>query len=188
MRKSAPSWRPWPPRGRLSKSSQAQRKPCAAKPIVFKHPPQPSWTPAEPAETGPRHSISRPRRPSLWPGVVLTVAKHGNRSVSSQCGSADLLEKLGVKLDTAPEIVEEAVQEIGIGFLFAPLYHSAMRFAAKARMEVGLRSIFNMLGPAYQPGRRQLPAAGCLRPGVDRDVCSSTTIAGRPPCLCGSRS
>jgi anthranilate phosphoribosyltransferase len=69
----------------------------------------------------------------------VTVAKHGNRSVSSQCGSADLLEALGVKLDTAPEIVEEAVQDIGIGFLFAPLYHGAMRFAAKARKEVGLR-------------------------------------------------
>ena len=94
-------------------------------------------------------------------GCGLTVAKHGNRSVSSQCGSADLLEKLGVKLDTAPEIVEEAVQEIGIGFLFAPLYHGAMRYAAKARMEVGLRSIFNMLGPLTNPA-----AANCQLIGV----------------------
>ena len=69
-------------------------------------------------------------------GCGVTVAKHGNRSVSSQCGSADLLEVLGVKLDTDPEIVEEAVQEIGIGFLFAPLYHSAMRHAARARKEL----------------------------------------------------
>ena len=94
-------------------------------------------------------------------GCGVTVAKHGNRSISSQCGSADLLEALGVKLDTDPEIVEEAIQEIGIGFLFAPLYHSAMRFAANARKEVGLRSIFNMLGPLTNPA-----AANCQLLGV----------------------
>jgi anthranilate phosphoribosyltransferase len=91
----------------------------------------------------------------------VTVAKHGNRSVSSQCGSADLLEALGVKIDTAPEIVEEAVQDIGIGFLFAPMYHGAMKFAAKARKEVGLRSIFNMLGPLTNPA-----GANCQLLGV----------------------
>jgi anthranilate phosphoribosyltransferase len=94
-------------------------------------------------------------------GCGVTVAKHGNRSVSSQCGSADLLESLGVNLNTVPEIVEEAVQEIGIGFLFAPLYHSAMRYAANARKEVGLRSIFNMLGPLTNPA-----AANCQLLGV----------------------
>jgi len=94
-------------------------------------------------------------------GCGVTVAKHGNRSVSSQCGSADLLETLGVKLDTDPEIVEEAVQEIGIGFLFAPIYHGAMRYAATARKEIGLRSIFNMLGPLTNPA-----AANCQLLGV----------------------
>lgn len=94
-------------------------------------------------------------------GCGVTVAKHGNRSVSSRCGSADLLEAFGVNLNTDPEIVEEAVREIGIGFLFAPLYHSAMRFAAKARKEVGLRSIFNMLGPLTNPA-----GAGCQLLGV----------------------
>ncbi|GBC60528.1 anthranilate phosphoribosyltransferase [Desulfonema ishimotonii] len=94
-------------------------------------------------------------------GCGVTVAKHGNRSVSSKCGSADVLETLGVKLDTPPEIVEEAVQEIGIGFLFAPLYHSAMRFAAPARKAVGIRSIFNMLGPLTNPA-----GANCLLLGV----------------------
>ncbi|NNF98266.1 MAG: anthranilate phosphoribosyltransferase [Desulfobacteraceae bacterium] len=94
-------------------------------------------------------------------GCGVTVAKHGNRSVSSKCGSADVLEALGIKLDTDPEIVEEAVQQIGIGFLFAPLYHSAMRFAAKARKEVGIRSIFNMLGPLTNPA-----AANCQLVGV----------------------
>ncbi|RZB29881.1 MAG: anthranilate phosphoribosyltransferase [Desulfobacteraceae bacterium Eth-SRB1] len=94
-------------------------------------------------------------------GCGVTVAKHGNRAVSSKCGSADVLETLGVKLDTPPEVVEEAIQEIGIGFLFAPLYHSAMRFAARARKEIGLRSIFNMLGPLTNPA-----GANCLLLGV----------------------
>lgn len=94
-------------------------------------------------------------------GCGIPVAKHGNRSVSSQCGSADLLEALDVKIDTAPEIVEEAIMEIGIGFLFAPVYHGAMRFAARARKEVGLRSIFNMLGPLTNPA-----AANCQLLGV----------------------
>jgi anthranilate phosphoribosyltransferase len=84
-------------------------------------------------------------------GCGVVVAKHGNRSVSSQCGSADLLEALGVNLDLHPEIVEEAIHDIGIGFLFAPLYHGAMKYAANARKEVGIRSIFNMLGPLTNP-------------------------------------
>ncbi len=94
-------------------------------------------------------------------GAGVTVAKHGNRSVSSKCGSADVLETLGVKLDTPPEIVEEAIQEVGIGFMFAPLYHSAMKYAIKPRQELGVRSIFNMLGPLTNPA-----SAGCQLLGV----------------------
>ncbi len=94
-------------------------------------------------------------------GCGVTVAKHGNRSVSSECGSADVLEALGVKIDTHPEIVEEAINEIGIGFLFAPLYHGAMKYAAEARKEVGIRSIFNMLGPLTNPA-----GANCQLIGV----------------------
>ena len=94
-------------------------------------------------------------------GCGVTVAKHGNRSVSSQCGSADLLEALGVKIDVAPEIVEEALLETGIGFLFAPVYHAAMRHAARARRDLGLRSIFNMLGPLTNPA-----GANCQLLGV----------------------
>jgi anthranilate phosphoribosyltransferase len=111
-------------------------------------------------------------------GCGLTVAKHGNRSVSSQCGSADLLEKLGVKLNTAPEIVEEAVQEIGIGFLFAPLYHSAMRFAAKARMEVGLRSIFNMLGPLTNPAAANCQLLGVYAPELTEMFAQALRLLG----------
>ncbi len=94
-------------------------------------------------------------------GCGVTVAKHGNRSVSSKCGSADVLEALGVNIDTDPEIVEEAVNEIGIGFLFAPRFHGAMKYAAKARKDVGIRSIFNMLGPLTNPA-----AASCQLLGV----------------------
>ncbi|MFO7709451.1 MAG: anthranilate phosphoribosyltransferase [Desulfobacterales bacterium] len=94
-------------------------------------------------------------------GCGVTVAKHGNRSVSSRCGSADVVEALGVDLDVAPEVVEEALGEVGIGFLFAPLFHGAMRHAAAARREVGIRSIFNMLGPLTNPA-----AATCQLLGV----------------------
>ena len=97
-------------------------------------------------------------------GCGVTVAKHGNRSVSSQCGSADLLEALGIKLDVDPEIIEEAIGQIGIGFLFAPLYHSAMRFAAKARQEIGVRSIFNMLGPLTNPAGANCQLLGVYAP------------------------
>ncbi|MBU1171468.1 MAG: anthranilate phosphoribosyltransferase [Proteobacteria bacterium] len=94
-------------------------------------------------------------------GCDVTVAKHGNRSVSSKCGSADVLEGLGVNLNVDPEVVEEAIAQVGIGFLFAPKYHGAMRFAAKARVETGIRSIFNMLGPLSNPA-----AANCQLLGV----------------------
>jgi anthranilate phosphoribosyltransferase len=97
-------------------------------------------------------------------GCGLTVAKHGNRSVSSKCGSADVLEALGVKLDTDPEVVEEAVQSIGIGFLFAPLYHSAMKYAAGPRRELGVRSIFNMLGPLTNPAGANCQLLGVYAP------------------------
>ncbi|MBU1194641.1 MAG: anthranilate phosphoribosyltransferase [Proteobacteria bacterium] len=94
-------------------------------------------------------------------GAGVTVAKHGNRSISSKCGSADVLEALGVNLNVDPEIVEEAINEIGIGFMFAPMYHGSMKYAGKARMECGIRSIFNMLGPLTNPA-----AASCQLLGV----------------------
>jgi anthranilate phosphoribosyltransferase len=97
-------------------------------------------------------------------GCGVTVAKHGNRSVSSKCGSADLLEVLGVNLQVGPEVVEEAVREIGIGFLFAPLFHGAMRHAANARKELGIRSIFNMLGPLTNPAGANCQLVGVYAP------------------------
>ena len=79
------------------------------------------------------------------------VAKHGNRSVSSSCGSADLLEAAGVRLGLAPQQVADCVDKVGIGFMFAPAHHSAMRHAIGPRKELGVRTIFNILGPMTNP-------------------------------------
>ncbi|WP_130797346.1 anthranilate phosphoribosyltransferase [Streptomyces otsuchiensis] len=81
------------------------------------------------------------------------VAKHGNRGVSSGCGSADILEELGVVVGLPPDAARRCVQEVGIGFLFAPLYHPAFRHAAQARREMGARTVFNLLGPLTNPAR-----------------------------------
>ena len=97
-------------------------------------------------------------------GAGVTVAKHGNRSISSQCGSADVLETLGLNLDLDPEIVEEAVNDIGIGFMFAPRFHGSMRHAAQARKDCGIRSIFNMLGPLTNPAAASCQVLGVFAP------------------------
>ena len=89
-----------------------------------------------------------------------------------------MLETLGIKLDTDPEVVEEAVREIGIGFLFAPLYHSAMRYAAKARTEVGLRSIFNMLGPLTNPAGANCQLLGVFAPQLTEMFAEALRLLG----------
>jgi len=91
------------------------------------------------------------------------VAKHGNRSVSSACGSADVLEKLGVNLDVTPEQVEHCINEIGIGFLFAPALHGAMKYAIGPRREIGIRTIFNILGPLTNPAKADCQVMGVYR-------------------------
>jgi len=90
----------------------------------------------------------------------IPVAKHGNRSVSSKCGSADVLEALGVKIDLPVERSEQILREIGICFLFAPIYHSSMRYAAPVRKELGVRTIFNILGPLASPANASLQLLG----------------------------
>ncbi len=84
-------------------------------------------------------------------GAGITVAKHGNRAVSSRSGSADVLKACGVNVDAPPEIVARCVDEIGIGFLFAPLYHSSLKTVAEARKKIGTKTIFNILGPLLNP-------------------------------------
>jgi anthranilate phosphoribosyltransferase len=84
-------------------------------------------------------------------GAGVNIAKHGNRSVSSQSGSADVLAALGVKVDAPKERVEQCIDRIGIGFLFAPLLHEAMKYAVQPRRDIGIRTIFNLLGPLTNP-------------------------------------
>jgi len=91
------------------------------------------------------------------------VAKHGNRSVSSACGSADVLEALGVNLDVTPEKVEECINSIGVGFLFAPALHGAMKYAIGPRKEIGIRTIFNILGPLTNPAKADCQVMGVYR-------------------------
>lgn len=94
------------------------------------------------------------------------VAKHGNRSVSSQAGSADVMEALGVKIDLPPEKVERCLFEIGFGFLFAPLFHPAMKYAIGPRREVGIRTIFNILGPITNPAGAKRQILGVFSDGL----------------------
>ncbi|MCP8320891.1 MAG: anthranilate phosphoribosyltransferase [archaeon] len=84
-------------------------------------------------------------------GAGVVVAKHGNRSFTSKCGSADVLEKLGYDLNIEPSIVEKSIEQIGIGFMFAPRFHPAMKYALEPRREMGIRTVFNILGPITNP-------------------------------------
>ncbi|MCW3998796.1 MAG: anthranilate phosphoribosyltransferase [Candidatus Bathyarchaeota archaeon] len=84
-------------------------------------------------------------------GAGVAVAKHGNRSVTSCSGSADVLEQLGFNLSQSPETIEAAIEEVGVGFMFAPAFHPAMKHVAPVRREIGIRTVFNMLGPLTNP-------------------------------------
>ena len=111
-------------------------------------------------------------------GAGVTVAKHGNRSISSKCGSADVLEELGVNLSVDPEVVEEAVNEIGIGFMFAPLYHGSMKYAGKARQDCRIRSIFNMLGPLTNPAAASCQLLGVFSPQLTEMFAQALKLLG----------
>jgi anthranilate phosphoribosyltransferase len=93
-------------------------------------------------------------------GAGAVVAKHGNRAMTSRCGSADVLEALGAKIDLAPEGVAHCLREAGVGFMFAPAFHPAMRFAASPRREIGVRTVFNVLGPLTNPAGAQAQVLG----------------------------
>ena len=95
-------------------------------------------------------------------GAGVRVAKHGNRAMSSKCGSADLLEGLGVRIELDPHQVDRCIEQAGIGFMFAPAFHPAMRFVGPARREIGIRTVFNLLGPLTNPAgvRHQLVGVG----------------------------
>ena len=106
------------------------------------------------------------------------VAKHGNRAMSSACGSADVLEALGVQIELGPEAVAQCIEEVGMGFMFAQLYHPAMKFAAPLRREIGIRTIFNILGPLTNPARAGYRLFGVADPGIAKDIARALGALG----------
>jgi anthranilate phosphoribosyltransferase len=99
-------------------------------------------------------------------GAGVPIAKHGNRSVTSKCGSADVLEALDVKIDISPSEVEKIIEEVGIGFMFAPLFHGAMKHAIGPRREIGIRTVFNVLGPLTNPANAEAQLLGVFDEGL----------------------
>jgi anthranilate phosphoribosyltransferase len=106
------------------------------------------------------------------------VAKHGNRSVSSLCGSADVLEALDVKVTAAPALVERCLHDVGIAFFFAPTFHPAMRHAAQARRDLGVRTAFNLLGPLTNPARPRRQIVGVPRPELTELIARALLLLG----------
>jgi anthranilate phosphoribosyltransferase len=108
----------------------------------------------------------------------LRVAKHGNRSVSSQCGSADVFEALGVKVNAAPPVVERCLDQAGIGFFFAPTFHPSMKHAASARGAMRVRTAFNLLGPLTNPAGPKRQLVGVPRPEFTELLARSLQLLG----------
>jgi anthranilate phosphoribosyltransferase len=111
-------------------------------------------------------------------GAGVAVAKHGNRSVSSRCGSADVLETLGVRIELGPEEIARCIDEVGIGFLFAPRLHPAMKYAATPRREVGIRTIFNLLGPLTNPASASIQLLGVYDLGLTETMAEVLHLLG----------
>jgi anthranilate phosphoribosyltransferase len=99
-------------------------------------------------------------------GTGIPIAKHGNRSVTSKAGSADLMEALGIKIDLPPKDVERCIEKVGIGFMFAPVFHKAMKYAIGPRKEMGIRTVFNILGPLTNPANAQAQVLGVFDPDL----------------------
>jgi anthranilate phosphoribosyltransferase len=116
-------------------------------------------------------------------GCGVTVAKHGNRAASSCCGSADILEALGVKINLSKEKIERCLDEIGIAFLFAPNMHPAMKYATEARKEIGKRTIFNILGPLCNPAKATHQLIGVFSPELSPVMAQVAGNLGVKHCL-----
>ena len=111
-------------------------------------------------------------------GAGVPVCKHGARAASSKCGTADVLEALGVAIELSPEGVLRCVEEAGIGFCLAPKFHPAFRFAAPSRREIGIPTVFNLLGPMANPGRVRRQLIGVANPAVAERMLASLRIHG----------
>jgi len=112
-------------------------------------------------------------------GAGLRVAKHGNRAMTSRCGSADVLEALGARIDLTPQQVAECLERTGIGFMFAPAFHPAMKFAAGPRREIGVRTVFNILGPLTNPAGATAQVLGVAEPALAEKMAQ---VLGRLGC------
>jgi anthranilate phosphoribosyltransferase len=106
------------------------------------------------------------------------VAKHGNRSFTSKCGSADVLEQLGLNLNMDPDLIERAIEDIGIGFMFAPNFHSAMKNVASVRREIGVRTVFNILGPLTNPAGANAQLIGVYDDALLEPMCHAAQNLG----------
>jgi len=146
----------------IAGSARAMRE--AVVPIATKHPPEFVVDTCGTGGDG-KHTFNISTLAAfVAAGAGVVIAKHGNRSVSSQCGSADLLKELGVNIGATPEIVGRCLDEVGIGFLFAPTLHPAMKHAIGPRREIGVRSIFNILGPLTNPAGAKCQVLGVFSP------------------------
>jgi len=106
-------------------------------------------------------------------GAGLKVAKHGNRAISSHCGSADVLETLGIKIDLGADAVAQCLETVGIGFMFAPIFHPAMKYAAAPRHEIGIRTVFNILGPLTNPAKAEYQVLGVPNEELGEKIASA---------------
>ena len=111
-------------------------------------------------------------------GTGVQIAKHGNRSVSSNCGSADILEAAGIGVELPPGQVKESIEELGIGFMYAPLFHPAMRHVQPVRRKLGIRTIFNILGPLTNPANAEAQVIGVYSPDLVKKVAGALVEIG----------
>ena len=111
-------------------------------------------------------------------GAGLRIAKHGNRAASGRCGAADVLEALGVRIDLPPEAVERCIRDGGIGFMFAQAFHPSMRHAAPVRREIGIRTVFNILGPLTNPAGAQSQLIGVAYPRLGEKMAEVMRLLG----------
>lgn len=111
-------------------------------------------------------------------GAGLPIAKHGNRSISSKSGAGDVLEALGVNISASPETVKKCVEEAGIGFMFAPAFNPSMKYVGQARKELGIRTIFNILGPLSNPSRAKKMVVGVYDPDLTEVIAKVMSALG----------
>ena len=106
------------------------------------------------------------------------VAKHGNRAITSHCGSADVLEELGINLNLEPDKIKEGIEKLGIGFMFAPAHHSAMKYVMPTRKELGIRTVFNILGPLTNPANSRAQLMGVFGPNLTEKLAEVFKLLG----------